>query len=133
MEKPRAGFRIFSTPLKRDLVKSIDTGKLRVSEVCRLYEVSATSVYRWMEKYSIHYRHQTRLIVEKKSSGSRLKSLEQQIKDLKAALGEKQMKIDYLEKLIEITGEELGVDIEKKGERSPSNTSVRKKGPTTGR
>lgn len=125
MSKTRDYHRRFSEDLRRDLVRSIDRGRMRVVDVSREYEVSTTSIYRWLEKYSRYYRRQTRMVMEKKSKGSKLKELERQLKELESALGRKQMRIDYLEKLIEISGEELGVDIEKKGGRLYSSTSDR--------
>ena len=119
-EKP---YRRFSEELKRDLVKSMDLGKLTVSEVSKLYDVSCQAVYKWLGKYSKHYRRQTRLVMEKKSVSSKLKQQQAQIKELESALGRKQMRIDYLEKLIEIADKDLGIDIEKKSVRPPSNGS----------
>ncbi len=70
--------------------------------------------------------------MEKDSTDHKLKQLQDRIKELEAAVGNKQMRIDYLEKLIEITGEELGVDIEKKGERRPSSGSGNTRKGTVG-
>ena len=39
---------------------------------------------------------------------------EKRIKDLEAALGRKQLEIDFLNKMIELGGEELGIDLKKK-------------------
>jgi transposase len=133
MTKTRDYHRRFSEDLRRELVRMIDTGKMRVCDVSKEYEVSTTSIYRWLEKYSRYYKHQTRMVVEKKSKGSKLKELEGQLKELESALGRKQMHIDYLEKLIEISGEELGVDIEKKGAHLYSNTSDRDRKKGAGR
>ena len=123
MKHEEKHYRRFSEELKRDLVKSIDLGKLTVREVGKLYDVSCPAVYKWLGKYSKHYRRQTRLVMEKKSASHKLKKQEDRIKELEAALGRKQMRIDYLEKLIEIADKDLGIDIEKKGVRPPLNGS----------
>ena len=39
--------------------------------------------------------------------------LEQKVKELELAVGQKQIKIDYLEKMIDIAKEELDIDIKK--------------------
>ena len=41
------------------------------------------------------------------------KQLEQRLKELEAIVGRKQMEIDFLNKLIELAGDELGVDLKK--------------------
>jgi transposase len=107
--------RRFSEAIKRDYVKRLDAGKMGISELSRELEVSRSSIYKWLAKYSVSYRKQHRVVVEKKSQESKVKRLEQQLKELQAALGRKQMKIDYLEKLIEISEIEDGIDIRKKG------------------
>jgi len=48
-----------------------------------------------------------------KSSAVKLKEILKENQKLKAVIGEKQIKIEYLEKLIEIADSELNVDIKK--------------------
>ena len=43
----------------------------------------------------------------------RSRELEKKIRELEAALGRKQLEIDYLNKLIEIAGEDMGIDLKK--------------------
>jgi hypothetical protein len=54
---------------------------------------------------------------------SRLKELELKIKQLEQAVGQKQIKIDYLEKMIDIAKEELKIDIKKNFNTSQSTGS----------
>ncbi len=109
--------RIFSLELKLDLVKKIEQGDLRVLDVTRTYGVSNTAVYKWLRKYSDLYKKETRVIVEHKSISKKNKDLQEQIKKLEQALGQKQMRIDYLEKVVEFSSERSGEDIEKKNKR----------------
>ncbi|MGS2763115.1 IS630 transposase-related protein [Sinomicrobium sp. M5D2P9] len=106
--------RVFDLGLKLDLVGQIEKGHLKVSEVCKLYRVSHTSVYKWLYKYSDIYQKQTRVIVENKSIGKKHKELQGRIEELERTLGQKQMRIDYLEKLMEVVSDRMGEDIEKK-------------------
>lgn len=133
MKKSTNYNRYFSEALKQEIVKSLDLGKLGVTEVSRIYEVSRSSVYLWWRTYSKHYPHQTRMVMEKDSADYQHKQLQERIKELEAIVGNKQIRIDYLEKLIEIAGKELGVDIEKKGERRPWSGSDKTKKDTPGR
>ncbi len=109
--------RIFSLKVKLDLVKKIEQGDLRVTDVSRVYGVSNTAVYKWLRKYSDLYKKETRVIVEHKSISKKNKELQEQIKKLEQALGQKQMRIDYLEKVVEFASERSGEDIEKKNKR----------------
>ena len=109
--------RVFDQELKLELVRKIEKGQLRISEVSRLYEVSATAVYKWLRKYSDLYQNQTRVVVEKKSLSKKNEELSERIKELERALGQKQMRVDYLEKLLDVASERLGEDIEKKIKR----------------
>ena len=109
--------RVFSLELKLALVKKIEQGDLRVLDVTKVYGVSRTAVYKWLRKYSDLYRSQTRVVVEHKSMSKKNKELEDQIKKLEQALEQKQLRIDYLEKVVEFTSERSGEDIEKKNKR----------------
>lgn len=115
--------RRFSESLKRDLVRKIDRGELRVSTVAREYDVSTRAVYKWLRTYSVHYRHKTRVVVEKQSMDSKLKALRAQVAELERKVGQKQLELEYLEKVIEIAERELGVDIKKKSAHRSSSGS----------
>lgn len=108
--KPR---RIFSDKLKKKIVKDIELGKVSVLGVCREYEVSNAAVYRWLKKYSAYLHPLTTLVMQMDSEQYRSKELEKKVAELEAALGRKQMEIDYLNKLIEIAGQDLGTDLKK--------------------
>ena len=106
--------RHFSEPLKKQVVRDIESGKMSVLSVSREYQVSFQSVYGWLNKYSRHLQSSTRIVVEMKSENAKSKELEKRIKELEAALGRKQLEIEFLNKMIEIGSEEIGVDLKKK-------------------
>ena len=105
--------RIFSDKLKKKIVKDIEQGKVNVSGVCREYQVSQQAVYGWLKKNSTHLHPSTTLVMQMDSEQYRSKELEKKVAELEAALGRKQMEIDYLNKLIEIAGQDLGTDLKK--------------------
>lgn len=115
--------RIFSDPLKKQAVHDIESGKMSVLSVSREYQVSLQSVYGWLNKYSRHLQTSRRIVVEMNSEKSMSKELEKRIMELEAALGRKQLEIDYLNKMIEIGSEEVGVDLKKKFGTPPSSGS----------
>jgi transposase-like protein len=115
--------RIFSESLKKKAVKDIESGKMSVTTVSRDYQVCIQSVYNWLNKYSRHLQSSRRIVIEMDSETNKSKDLQKRIKDLEAALGRKQLEIDYLNKMIEIGSEETGVDLKKKFGTPPSNGS----------
>jgi transposase-like protein len=115
--------RIFSEPLKKKVVRDIESGKMSVLAVSRDYQVSFQAVYGWLNKYSRHLQSSRRIVVEMNSETNKSKELEKRIKELEAALGRKQLEIDYLNKMIQISSEEAGVDLKKKFGTPPSSGS----------
>jgi transposase len=105
--------RIFSTSLKESIVKDIESKRTSVQDVVTLYAVSATSVYKWLAKYSQTYPRSTRMVVEQESEAVKTRQLMADKAELQRALGEKQMELDLLNKLIGVASEQLQVDIKK--------------------
>jgi transposase len=119
-KKPK---RVFSERLKRKIVNDLEQGRLTVAQAGREYSVSFQSVYKWLEKYSKLYDKQVRIVVESKSESFRSKELEIENKNLQAALGRKQLEVEFLNEMIKRIGDELGVDIKKKLSTTPSTGS----------
>ena len=94
-----------------------------VLSASREYDVDPKSVYKWLNKYSRHLQSSKRIVVEMESEGYKTKELEKRILELEAALGRKQLEVDFLNKMIEIGKEELGVDLKKKYSTPPFNGS----------
>jgi predicted component of type VI protein secretion system len=63
----------------------------------------------------------------KESSITKLSELEKKVKELEQIVGQKQIKIDYLEKMIDIAKDELNVDIKKNFNTSQSTGSAQTK------
>ena len=92
--------------------------------VSREYQVSYQAVYAWLRKFSSNL-YPTTIVVQMKSEQYKTKELEKRIADLEAALGRKQMEIDFLNKMIEIADKDLGTDI-KKNIVTPASTGSNK-------
>ena len=125
--------RYFSEEFRRKKVSEIDRNITSVSEVCREYEVSRTSVYKWLSKYSQHRKQQIRQIVESLSDTTKLAALQEQVRDLERLIGQKQITIDVLEKTIDLAEKEYGIDIKKKVSIKPWNGSIPTKNLIHGR
>ncbi len=115
--------RSFSEEFKRGRVKEYEKGSLTVFEICELYHVGNTNVYRWIHKYSSYPRRQIRIVEMADSSTKKVKELHDRVKELERVVGQKQLNIDYLEKMIELAKSELGVDVKKKFDTSQSTGS----------
>lgn len=112
--------RTFSEDFKRRLVSELDRNLITVSELCREHQVSGTSVYRWIWLYSKMKKKEVKQIVEAKSDTRKLQQMKDQIKELQRIIGEKQILLDFKDKMIEIAESEYGVDIKKKLSGEPS-------------
>jgi len=110
IRKPRA----FSDEFKKEVVKCFEQGKFSVSQLSRLYGLDFQLIYNWIYKFSSFNEKGCRIIEMKESSTSKLKMLEQKVKQLEQMLGQKQIKIEFLEKMIEIAEKDLHIDIKKK-------------------
>ena len=105
--------RKFSEEFKKNLVKEYEKGMYSVPQLEKLYRISNRSIYDWIYKYSTFNEKGSRIIEMSKSSSHKVRELESRIKELERAVGLKQIKIDYLDKMIEIAKDELNIDIKK--------------------
>ncbi len=115
--------RRFSDNFKQSKVREIELGKTKVSEIVKQYQVTATNVYRWINKFGTMKNKQERLIVETDSDTKQLLVLKEKVAELEQIIGQKQVQLDFKEKMIEIAEEKYGIDIKKKPSTVPSNTS----------
>jgi len=115
--------RTFSENFKIKKVREIEQGKTKVSEICKQYEVSETSVYRWLQSYGRMKNKKERIIVETESDTQQLLALKKKVAELERIVGQKQVLLDFKDKMIDLAEEIYGVDIKKKFSTKPSNTS----------
>ena len=90
-EAKKRQIRYFSESLKKQIVDDLEKNITTITEVNKHYSVSRTSIYRWIYKYSPYAN-----------------------KELERIVGQKQLQIDFKDKMIEIAEEEYKVDIRKK-------------------
>jgi transposase len=106
--------RYFSEEFKRQKVSDIEKKLISIGQLCRQYQVSRTSVSKWLKKYSPMRKKSEKMVYESDSDALKVKQMQERIRELELAVGQKQLKIDFLEKMIEIAGQDLKVDIKKK-------------------
>lgn len=122
--------RYFSESFKRKKVREIERNVVTVLEVSREYAVSTTAVYKWLYKFSRHYQKQVKQVVEPMSDTRKIKELKAQVKELERLVGQKQIQIEFKDKMIEVAEEMYGVDIKKKL-GSPQSSGSGKTGKNT--
>lgn len=122
--KPTKRFnRYFSESFKLKKVREIERNLSKVSEISREYEVSATAIYKWLNKYSTFRKRQVRQIIEPMSDTRKIKELKAKIKELEQRVGQKQIQLEFKEKMIELAEQMYNVDIKKKLGTKLSNGS----------
>lgn len=114
VKKPSRQNRFFSDEFKKQKVKEVDENLITVTEIAQEYGVSRTAIYRWLYKYSKRFEQGVRQVVELESEQEKTKKLKVRVAELERIIGQKQMKIDFLEKMIELGEKEKGVDFKKK-------------------
>ena len=106
--------RTFSEAFKREKVKEIESKRISISQISRIYQVSRSAVYKWLLLYGSLKHKGERLVIEKESETKKTEQLLSKVGELEKLLGQKQVEIEYLKKVVEKGSEEVGFDIEKK-------------------
>lgn len=115
--------RRFSENFKKEKVREIERGFASVGEICKLYEVSSPAVYKWITKFGNETTKQEWIMVESKSDTRELLELRKKVAELERTIGQKQIVIDFQEKMIELAEDHYGVEIKKNSDIQPSTSS----------
>lgn len=115
--------RTFSESFKREKVKQLVEKKVSPQMLCDLYGICRMTVYRWLYQYSPHHQQGTTQVVQMESEEHKTMAALQQLAAAERTVGQKQMYIDYLEQLLRLSSESLGIDIKKNFGSIHSSTS----------
>jgi len=116
--------RHFSDDFKKKKVRELERNITSIPDICRTYAVSRAAVYKWIYKYSAMAKKQVKVVVEARSDTQKIKALEDRIKELERIVGQKQLLLEFKDKMIEIAEATYGIDIKKKvGSRLSSGTT----------
>lgn len=115
--------RHFSVNFKKAKIREIEAGISRISDICKEYEVSTTSVYKWIEKYGTMQDKPEKLIIEDQSDTKELLMLRKKIAELEQVIGQKQVLLDFKDKMIGLAEAHYKVDIKKKFSTRQSSTT----------
>ena len=111
--------RVFSDEFKRAKVAELTSGQTTIANFSKLWGISINAVYKWIYKYSPQHQKGSVMVVQLESEASKTEVLMRRISELERALGQKQMIIDYQDKLIEVASEELDIDLKKSFAHKP--------------
>jgi transposase len=123
--------RRFSESFKQQKVKEIELGYVSVTDVSNQYQVTRANVHRWMLKFGSMKGKQERIILESSSDTKQLLALKKKVAELERIIGQKQLLIDFKDKMIDLAEETYGVEIKKNFSTRPSPVSG-KTGAKTG-
>ena len=121
--------RHFSEDFKRKKVSEIERNLSSVSIICREYQVISTAVYKWIYRYSSMRKKGIKQVVESKSDSYKIQQLRDQVKELERIIGQKQIKLDFQDKMIELAEKMYHIDIKKKFSGEPSSSTGRNEKP----
>ena len=112
--------RVFSEDLKRKKVRELEQKLTTVCELSREYEVSRSAIYKWIDQFSAMRKQKIKMVVEAESDTQKLAALKKQVEELERLLGQKQVLLEFQNKVIDLAEEHYGVDIKKKLGSTPS-------------
>jgi len=115
--------RKFSEDFKLKIVKEYESGKSTVYEMEKIYDISNQSIYNWIYKYSRYNKKSIQVVEMKDSQANKIKKMEARIKELEQVVGQKQMNVDYLEKMIDLAEEHYDIDVKKNSNTQHSGGS----------
>jgi transposase-like protein len=116
--------RKFSEQIKRQAVEEFRAGKYTAKELANLYHCSSQTIYRWIRKYSPADQPKINVVEMGESTDQKVKQLNQKIAELEQTVGQKQIKIDFLTKMIELAETEYNLDLKKNAIGNPSTGSA---------
>ena len=112
--------RKYSEEFKKNIVDSFEKGEFSIPQLEKLYGISNALIYNWVYKFSSFNEKGCRIVEMESSNQNKLKELVNKVKELEQIVGQKQIAIDYLEKMIELAKTDLNIDIKKNYSLRPS-------------
>lgn len=112
--------REFSEQIRKKVVAEFCSGTYTVKELADLYHCAHQTIYRWIYKYSPADSPSVNVVEMSKSADKKVQDLQDKIAALERALGQKQITIDFQQKMIDLAETEYGLDLKKStsGKRS---------------
>ena len=116
--------RYFSEAFKKEKVEDLVAKRISIKDLCAQYNVTRTSVYNWLYLYSPHHSQKTKQVIEMQSEATKTQFLQTRVAELERIIGQKQLEIDFQNKLFDLASTELGYNVKKNFSFKLSNTIV---------
>ena len=113
--------RIFSEEVKKKAVKDLTGKRTTIKALMNEHQISSQTVYKWLYKYSPYHEQKCTLVVQMESEETKNSELQKRLAELERIVGQKQLEIDFLNKLLELGSSELGFDLKKNFSTPPSS------------
>ncbi len=105
--------RRFSEEFRKEQVSLIESGKVTIQEVSRLYEVKSANVRLWIKKFGSH-ELAPQIIISSNKDIDRLKELEKENRRLKEIIGNQQLELEIQKGMLKLTDKKEQKELEKK-------------------
>lgn len=115
--------KIYSEQIKRKVVDEFRSGRRTALELADLYHCHPQTIYNWIYKYSPGDSPQVNVVEMSESTDQKVKDLQAKIAELERLVGRKQIKVDFLEKMIELAESEYDLDLKKSSSSKQSSGS----------
>ena len=103
----------YSAAFKHKVTKEIENGLLTIAEASRIYDINVVSIYNWIRAFGKDHLIGKVVLVQKRDELDKIKKLEEEKRQLEAALAKANLDKFCLESLIEVAEETYGISIKK--------------------
>jgi len=103
----------YSEEWKRDKIRLLEEGKIRVADLVNTYGMSPVSVWNWRKKYGSDYSAE-KLVIETESDYLKCISLEKELKSQQIIIGKMHIQLEYFKGVISEINKHFKIDSEKK-------------------
>lgn len=114
----------YSEQIKRKAVDDFRSGRHTALELADLYHCHPQTIYNWIYKYSPADSPRINVVEMSQSTDQNIKSLQGKIAELERALGQKQIQIDFYQKMFELAENEYDLDLKKNSFLKPLSGSA---------
>lgn len=113
MSESERRIRRFSSNFRKEKVRELELGLVSIRDLRQQYQVSDMTVRRWIAQFGSIKNKKERLVIESQSDTIQLLELKKKVAELERIVGQKQLLIDFQQKMIELAEQEYYVDIKK--------------------
>lgn len=119
--------KIYSEEFRKSRVKEYESGEFTIFEISQMFNISTGAIYKWIYKYSTYNKKSLKVVEMKDSGKQKVLDLQKRNGELERIVGQKQLKIDYLEEMLALVSEEYGIEVKKNSSIPPLPKCINQK------